>query len=96
MPRSRFYPYREKNKENNKAKPRSNKTTSNGVSEEELTVAIRTACDRYPLDGNQWIRIILRCEFNLYVSQKRVNNMMNKLDLSQKRSSMSIKRKIRR
>ena len=74
VPRSRFYP---RNRKSNKTP----KPKQNYVSDKELSAAIKMACNRYPLYGYRRIRVILRREFNINVSQKRVNRVMNKLGL---------------
>jgi len=76
VPRSRFYP---RNRKSN----RTPKPKQNYVSDKELSAAIKMACNRHPLYGYRRIRVILRREFNINVSQKRVNRVMNKLGLSQ-------------
>lgn len=43
------------------------------------------ACNKYPLYGYRRIRAILRREYTIQVSLKRVNHIMNKMGLSQKR-----------
>ena len=78
VPRSRFYPRNRKSNQTPKPK-------QNYVSDKELSVAIKMTCNRYPLHGYRRIRVILRREFNINVSQKRVNRIMNKLGLSQQR-----------
>jgi len=78
VPRSRFYL---RNRKSNQA----SKPKQNYVSEKELSAAIKMACNHYPLYGYRRIRVILRREFKINVSQKRVNRVMNKLGLSQQR-----------
>lgn len=43
------------------------------------------ACNKYPLYGYRRIHAILRREYTIQVSLKRVNHIMNKMGLSQKR-----------
>lgn len=78
VPRSRFYPRHRKSNQTPKPK-------QSYVSDKELSATIKMACNRYPLYGYRRIRVILRREFNINVSQKRVNRVMNKLGLSQQR-----------
>jgi len=78
VPRSRFYPRTRKKKETTKHE-------QNYITDKELSASIKTACNRYPLYGYRRIRIILKREYNISVSQKRVHRIMNKLGLSQQR-----------
>jgi putative transposase len=78
VPRSRFYFRNRKSNQTPKSK-------QNYVSDIELAAVIRMVCNRYPLYGYRRIRVILKREFNINVSQKRVNRVMNKLGLSQHR-----------
>lgn len=78
VPRSRFYSRNRKDKKVPKA-------TRGYISDKELVDAIKMACNRYPLYGYRRIRAILRREYNINTSLKRVNRIMCKLGLTQNR-----------